>query len=339
MKRLIAIIALLYGSLWAQSSPVLDVPSKSSPANGPSYSQRYCSGFITRQGIPRTNFVVASKEAPHEDQFSGRSLLFLGGPGLAEGERYSLLRQVEDPDREDSSPEQRKKLGKLGNLYQEIGWVTVRSVQKGTAIASFDFSCDAAIPGDVVVPFHEKPAIAFRPTDAPQNAYQPTSGAASGHLLGSKDFLGLIATGQIVYTDFGAVKGARPGDYLLIRRGYARAELNKIDQASEQLPKGFDPNAVNQAKLSVNANDRIPSHVLGEMVVLNVTSESSTGLIVRSFAEMELGDLVESEVPQAYSGEETVTTGEKVPPCNVFTRVRELVWDFRDCRKVTDAKQ
>jgi len=148
-----------------------------------------------------------------------------------------------------------------------------------------------------------------------------------------------IATGQIVYTDFGAVKGARPGDYLLIRRGYARAELNKIDQASEQLPKGFDPNAVNQAKLSVNANDRIPSHVLGEMVVLNVTSESSTGLIVRSFAEMELGDLVESEVPQAYSGEETVTTGEKVPPCNVFTRVRELVWDFRDCRKVTDAKQ
>ncbi len=209
MKRLIAIFALLSGSLWAQSTSALDVPATSSKASGPSYSQLYCSGFITRQGLPRTNFVLASKEAPHEDQFSTHSIIFLAGPGLVEGERYSLVRQVEDPDREDSSPEQRKKLGKLGRLYQEIGWVTVHSVQKGAAIASFDFSCDTAVPGDIVVPFHEKPAIAFRRIDPPVNSFRPASGP-TGHILGSKDFIGVIGTGAVVYSDFGSPKESNP---------------------------------------------------------------------------------------------------------------------------------
>lgn len=334
MKRLIVIIALLSGSLWAQSSPSLDVPAKSSPANGPSYSQLYCSGFITRQAVPHTNFVLASKEAPHEDQIAGRSVIFLGGPGLAEGQRYSLLRQVEDPNREDSSPLQRKKLGKLGRLYEEVGWATVRSVQQGTAIATFDFSCDAAIPGDLVVPFQEKPAVSFRPQEAPVNSFLPAVGAPTGHILGSKEFIGLLGSGNIVYTDFGAVKGAKPGDYLFVRRGYATSDLNRIDQASEKLPRGFDSNAVNTAKPKVHADDGIPSHVLGEMLVLNVSAEASTALITRSFAEMELGDVVQGESLQATAtgSEATVTTGNDAKPCGLGTRVRSLL-HFHNCKQ------
>ena len=324
MKRLIAIFALLSGSLWAQTTSVLDVPSTSSKASGPSYSQLYCSGFITRQGLPRTNFVLASKEAPHEDQFALHSIIFLGGPGLVEGERYSLVRQVEDPDREDSSPEQRKKLGKLGRLYQEIGWVTVHSVQKGAAIASIDFSCDTAVPGDIVVPFHEKPAIAFRRIDPPVNSFRPASAGPTGHILGSKDFIGLISSGAIVYTDFGSARGVQPGDYLFVRRGYATADLNKIDRASEGLPKGYDPNAVNQAQLKPNAN--LPSRVLGEMLVLNVSAESSTAIVTRSFAEIQLGDAVEDENSEATSVE-AVPSKEVQPgqPCGAFSYLWHVV--------------
>ena len=324
MKRLIAIFALLSGSLWAQTTSSLDVPATSSKSSGPSYSQLYCSGFITRQGLPRTNFVLASKEAPHEDQFATHSIVFLGGPGLVEGERYSLIRQVEDPDREDSSPEQRKRLGKLGRLYQEIGWVTVHSVQKGAAIASVDFSCDTTVPGDIVVPFHEKPAVAFRRIDPSVNSFLPVAAGPTGHILGSKDFIGLIGSGAIVYTDFGSAKGVRPGDYLFVRRGYATADLNKIDSASEGLPKGYDPNAVNQPQLKANAN--LPSRVLGEMLVLNVSPESSTAIVMRSFAEIQLGDAVEDENPQATSGE-TAPIKEVPPakPCGAFSYMWRVV--------------
>ena len=324
MKRLIAVFALLSGSLWAQSSRALDVPATSSKSNGPSYSQLYCSGFITRQAVPRTNYVVASKEAPHEDQFAGRSIVFLGGPGLVEGERYSLLRQVVDPDREDSSPLQRKKLGKLGKLYQEVGWVTVHSVQKGTAIASFDFTCDTTVPGDIVVPFREKPTIQFRTTDEAVNSFRPSSSNPPGHILGSKDFLGLLGTGIIVYTDFGATKGAKPGDYLFIRRGYADADLNKIDQLSEKLPTGVDMNAVDQAKVSPKAQDQLPSHLLGEMLVLNVTPESSTGIITRSFAEMQLGDAVEDENSKPASDQAATTSAKD--ECSIVSRVRRVLF-------------
>ncbi len=328
MKRLIAILALLSGSLWAQSSPVLDVPAASSKSNGPSYTQLYCSGFITHQAVPRTNLVAASKEAPHEDQFSAGSILFLGGPGLAEGERYSLIRQVEDPDREDSSPLQRKRLGQLGKLYQEIGWVTVHSVQKGTAIASFDFACDTTVPGDIVVPFHEKPTVAFRTTDRPVNAFLPASGEPTGYILGSKDFIGLLGPGTIVYTDFGAAKGAPPGDYLLIRRGYADANLNKIDRASLDLPKGYEPNAVNQAKLKANSDAHFPSHVLGEMLVLSVSNESATALITRSFAEIQLGDVVQSEDLQAAVSESAAAPD---PHCSIVSRARRVLFLGHGC--------
>lgn len=331
MKRLTIAIALLSGTVLVQSGRSSEIPPGSSPGNGPSYSQVYCSGFVTRKAIPRTNFVLGSKETPHEDFFPGRSQLFLGGPALAEGQRYSILRQVKDPGRETSSPEQRKEIVKIGALYEEIGWATVHLVEKGAAVASFDFSCGTAIPGDIVVPFKEKPPVAFRTVDAPLRPFRAPA-AVQGHILASKDFVELLGTGQIVYTDFGSAKGAKAGDYLLILRGYSPADLNRIDRASERLPKGAvtEPATVNSAPIKPDAEDHIPSHVLGEMLVLDSTPESSTAIITRAFAEMELGDAVESEEPgvaAAQSAEPIEST-----PCSIVSRLRQLVLHFHNCR-------
>lgn len=300
MKYLIIAITLLSGSLWAQSSNTFDIPTSSSPAIGPSYSQLYCSGFVSKDAIPRTNFVLGSEESPHENRIPGRALMFLGGPGLAEGQRYSLLRHLEDPNHEDSSPEQRKKLANLGAYYQEVGWVTVHSIKKGAAIASFDFSCDPALSGDIVVPYTEKPKIAFRTIDPPIDSFHPALAEVKGHILGAQDFVALLGTGIIVYTDFGEAKGAKPGDYLVVLRGYAPGDLNRIDRASEQLPRGAETEAtaVKSAKIDSHSDDRLPPHVLGEILLLNVSRDSSTAIITRSFAEMELGDVVQSEAPQ-----------------------------------------
>src|SRR6266545_4279423 len=119
MKLRFMAILLLSAGLWAQSGPT----AASLQPSGPKYSQLYCSGFITR-----------AKESPHADRFSGRETLFLRGSNLAAGNRYSIVRQVSDPNREDSSPEQRSRLAGLGDLYEDIGWVTVQTVENGTAI-------------------------------------------------------------------------------------------------------------------------------------------------------------------------------------------------------------
>jgi hypothetical protein len=292
----------------------------------------YCSGFVTRKAIPHTNFVVGSKESPHEGFFPGRSQLFFGGPALIEGERYSILRQIEDPSKETSSPEQRKTFSRIGALYKEVGWATVHQAEKGASVATFDFSCDAAIAGDIVVPFKEKPPVAFRTVDAPLRPFRAPA-AIQGHILSSKDFVGLLGNGQIVYTDFGTAKGAKAGDYLLILRGYAPADLNRIDRASERLPSGAsaEPEAVNEARIKPGTDKRIPLHVLGEMLVLNSTPESSTAIITRSFAEMELGDVVESEDPNRTSAEAAVVPDNSAP-CRLLTRLhRMLLLHFHNC--------
>ncbi|MDR3762846.1 MAG: hypothetical protein P4M01_01990 [Acidobacteriota bacterium] len=292
MKRLIAITLLITGSLWAQST--LSVPAKSVKSNPPSTSQQYCAGFISHNAISRQNHIVASKDAPHEDEFAGGSVLFIAGPTLKEGERYSILRETKDPNREEFTPEISRKMARLGRLYQELGWVTVHNIAGKISIASFDFSCDAAVPGDIVVPFEAKPEISVRGTDDPINPYV-SGNAINGHILGSKDALGLLGTGSIVYLDYGANKGAKVGEYLFIRRGYTDAELNTVDRISERLPKGAAIEAANPVKVTADDQKKLPAHLLGEVVLLDVRETASTGYILRSFAEIQLGDAVEEE--------------------------------------------
>ena len=242
---------------------------------------------------------------------------------MVEGQRYSILRQIADPDRETSSPEQRDRLEKLGALYEEIGWVTVHSVLHGATVASFDFSCDAALRGDIVVPYKEKLPIAFRTVDVPIDSFREISSAAKGHILGSRDFVGLLGTGQVVYTDFGSAKGAKAGDYLVVMRGYAPDDLNRIDRISLALPRGAeaDFSVVNPAHVKADADSRIPQHVLGEMLVLNATPESSTAIITRSFAEMQLGDVIEDEIGQS-SGARAATSANQ---CRLVSRVHQFL--------------
>jgi len=299
MKTFIGTTLLLSAALWALPGAAQVAAgggqADGARTHGPTYSQLYCSGFIAQKGISRSTYVLGSKESPQEDRLQGRSMLFLRGPGLNEGARYSILRQIADPNREDSSPGERRKLGALGGLYQDIGWVTVRSIENGTAIASFDFACGAAVPGDLIVPFEERPQISFRNSEPTLPSFLGARAATAGQILGAREFAALMGDGTIVYTDFGSGKGASPGDYLLITRGYAASDLNQIDRLSDHLPMGAEITTVNPAKLPRDPGSMMPIRVLGEMLVLNVTEHSCTALITRSTAEIGLGDVVQLE--------------------------------------------
>jgi hypothetical protein len=299
MKSFIGTTLLLSAALWALPGAAQVAAGADSAAgahiHGPTYSQLYCSGFISKKHISRSTYVLGSKESPHEDRLQGRSMLFLRGDGLTEGERYSIVRQVADPNREDSSPDERQRLSSLGGLYQDIGWVTVRSIDNGTAIASFDFACGAAVPGDLIIPFEERPQISYRDSNPTLPTFLGARAGTTGHILGAREFDALLGSGAIVYTDFGASKGASPGTYLLITRGYASGDMNRIDRLYERLPRGAEITAVNPAGLPRNAGEKMPIRVLGEMLILNTTEHSSTALITRSSSEIGLGDVVHLE--------------------------------------------
>ena len=324
MKHLIMAIALLSGSLAAQSSPGAARPVGASPAFVPSYSIQNCAGFISRKPVARLGTVVGSKESPHEGQFAAHSQMFLQGKPLEEGKRYRLVRQVVDPNIEESSPEQRKRLQRLGAMYQEIGWATVNRILDGTAVASFDFACDTAIVGDLVVAYEEREPIAVRTYDPPMESFKAKDHAVKGAILGSKDFDELLGTGQIIYTNFGTVKGARRGDYLLILRGYAPENLNAIDRISERLPAGGDPARVNPGAVKADADRRMPQHVMGEALVLYANADSSTALITRAVADLELGDVVESEKEAAGAENEPVAASADEPACHPMSRWQRL---------------
>jgi len=283
-------MVLLPAALWAQLAPASGSPSVSAD-----YSRLYCSGFITRDSISRANFVLGSTESPHEDRFAQRMTLFLRGPELVANTRYSVVRQVMDPNHVDSSPEQRKRLAGLGSRYDDIGWVTVHSVENGTAIATFDFACEATLPGDILVPFHERPQAAVRNPAPPLESFRAGSAALTGQILGARDNASVYGNGMVVYTDFCSNKGVKTGDFLVISRGYAPQDLNRVDRASDHLPRGLEMSAVDPAVIPPDSDSLMPNRILGELVVLSTSPEASVAMITRNSAEVEIGDKVQLE--------------------------------------------
>lgn len=304
---------LFPAALVAQSGSVSAQTQETLPLTGPGYSQLYCSGFITRDHISRSTFVLGSKESPHEGRFEQHSTLFLRGEGLTPGARFSVIRQVEDLNREDSSPDQRKRLASLGDHYDDIGWLTVQSIENGTAVATFDFSCEPAMPGDILVPFRERPQPTLRPTSVPLDSFRTGSPAVTGHILGSRDYLSVVGAGVTVFTDFGSNKGAKPGDYLIISRGYAPGDLNRIDRISENLPRDVQMSAQNPASVPSSGDALMPVHILGEMVILSVSPDASVALITRTAAEVQLGDVVQLEGAQVVASAAVADAGPVVP--------------------------
>jgi len=120
-------------------------------------------------------------------------------------------------------------------------------------------------------------------------------GKAAREILAALDFLSILGSGHTVYTNFGSAKGAKLGDYLYVLRGYTAGDLNRIDRASERLPKGAEDTSYKPAKITEGAQAAAPLHVLGEVLVIDVTADSCTAVITRSFAEIGLGDLVQKE--------------------------------------------
>ncbi len=272
----------------------------------PTAADIYCAGFISKGRIPDANYVNGGLETPVSTKFKLGELIYLAGRGYQAGQLYSIVRELRDANEYEIFPGQRKILAATGHPYGEIGRVRVVDTRSHTAIAQVEFSCDPINPGDVAVPFVERPAVSFR---APGHfdRFAPASGKLSGRVVLGKDFDSVLGTGMKLYMNMGSNQGVKVGDYFRVVRSYNATLHDPVDSLSfktgttedtQMRPPTFEADRFTKTKgPNIHVGD-LPRLAVGEVVVLNVTPTASSAMVVFALEDVHVGDMVELDASE-----------------------------------------
>jgi hypothetical protein len=299
MKKVLAML-LLAVPIFALGQDQPSVAEQAKPAastnlkereQAPTYSDIYCAGFVTKENIPTANHILAGLSSPHGVRFSARDTVYLEGTGFVVGNRYSVVRKIEDRNLEELFPGQRALLKRSGNEYSDLGRVMVTYIDKNVAVATVEFSCQPMAPGDALVPFQEKEMVKYSPQRDHFERFAPY-GAKAGRIIDGKEFDQFLGTGQKLYVNMGANQGIHPGDYLRVTRNYDPKDLPPVDRFSLDSPYEQDE-AKDAVKLKKTDYKKLPFRGIGEILVLSVTPETATGMITMALEDVQVGDVVE----------------------------------------------
>jgi len=295
MKRVALFVVFCTALALAQQAPPPPATNLVERPEAPTYSDLYCAGFISRQEIGRGNYLIGGLNTPNQTQFAQGDTVFLEGSGYQEGTRYSLVREVQDPNRMQMFPGQRMAIAEAGQPYVDLGRVRVTAIRGVTAIAVVEFSCTAIVAGDLVVPFQEKPPLAYRaPTTF--DRFPAAPGALTGRIVLAKNFDTIAATGHKVYVNVGADKGVKAGDYFRVVRSYDPAKMDPVDALAYKVPYSEEAQK-NVPRVPMTRFAELPRRAIAEGIVLNVTPTASTVMITLALEGVNVGDTVELEGP------------------------------------------
>jgi hypothetical protein len=272
----------------------------------PTAADIYCAGFLSKDRLPDANYVNGGLQTPTSTKFETGELVYLAGSGYQAGQLYSIVREMRDANEYEIYPGERKVLAAAGRPYGEIGRVRVVDTRSHSAIAQVEFSCDPINPGDVAVPFVEKPPVAFH-VPGHFDRFAPSSGKLSGRIVLGKDFDSVLGTGMKLYMNMGSNQGVKVGDYFRVVRSYTATLRDPVDSLSfkaqtsedtQKRPPAFEANRFTKTKgANIHVGD-LPRRAVGEVVVLNVTPTSSSAMVVFALEDVYAGDTVELDEQQ-----------------------------------------
>jgi hypothetical protein len=272
----------------------------------PTAADIYCAGFITKEHIPDANYVNGGLETPTSTKFEIGELIYLAGSGYQAGQLYSVIREIRDVNEYEIYPGMRKILAAAGQPYGEIGRVRVVDTRSHSAIAQVEFSCDPINPGDVVVPFVERPPVTFH-VPGHFDRFAPPNGKLTGRVVLGKDFDGFLGTGMKLYMNMGSNQGVKVGDYFRVVRSYEATLKDPVDSLSfdartsedtQARPPAFEANRFTKTKgPNIHVRD-LPRRAVGEVVVVNVTPTASSAMVVFALEDVYAGDTVELDNQQ-----------------------------------------
>jgi hypothetical protein len=268
----------------------------------PTYADLYCAGFINKQILPNANYVAGGLQTPNTTKFVTGDIVYLTGSNYTLGGQYTILRELMDQNRYEVFPGQKKALAEAGQPYGEIGRVRIIDTRSKNAIAQIEYSCDPINPGDIAVPFAEKPAVSFHPPLRFDRFAPTTNGKTSGRIVLGKDFDSVLGTGMKLYINVGSNQGVKVGDYFRAVRSYNADLKDPVDSLSfnastaedtQKRPPSIEGNFMTKTKgPNIHVSD-LPRRAVGEIVIIGVTPTTATGMIVFSMEDVHAGDGVE----------------------------------------------
>lgn len=280
----------------AQVSPSVLPTNIVQKGTSATYTDVYCAGWMSPKDLPNSTYVLAGQDSPNTARFVKNDSVFLYGSGWQEGQKVQVVRRAKDPNYFMMYEGQAAEVGKMGFLFFDLGQATVTFVHGNTAVAHIDFSCDAVVPGDLVMPFQERQVAAFRPRPYAFKQYVANSNATKGRIVLSKDFDAYLGEGKKFYVNVGSNQGLKVGDYLRVYRGYSLHDMDPTDQASIYTAS-LDDDQYKEPPTSVKRYGELPDHTLGQAVVLLTTPTTATAMVVYSVEDIHIGDRIELMPP------------------------------------------
>ncbi len=320
MKKTGLFLLLLATAAWAQDTTMASAGDANAPQGTaptsvtfpieriqtPTYADLYCAGFINKQVLPNSNYVAGGLQTPNTTKFVTGDIIYLAGTGYTTGAQYTILRELRDQNRYEVFPGQKKMLDATGQPYGEIARVRIVDTRNKTAIGQVEYSCDPVNPGDIAVPFAEKPSVSFHPP-LRFDRFVPNTNKLSGRIVLGKDFDSVLGTGMKVYTNVGSNQGVKVGDYFRAFRSYSSDLKDPVDSLSfaasttedtQKRPPSIEGNWMTKTKgPNIHVAD-LPRRAVGELVIIGVTPTTSTGMIVFSLEDVHAGDGVELDEQQ-----------------------------------------
>jgi outer membrane protein OmpA-like peptidoglycan-associated protein len=274
-----------------KQQPVIARTNLTQAFNGPNLSEIYCAGFISKQALRPSGTVIAGERAPDETEYADNEYIYLSGKDVEEGKEYLLLRRTKDPNQYQSFPGQLATLARLGDLYQDLGRAKVIHVRKKVGVALIESSCGSTLPGDIAVPFQERPRPEFKQTTFDQ--FAPPNGKTTGRIVMGRDLDTLVGFRRVVYLNVGEAQGVKPGDYFRITRDYRSVMENPMESLPFNAPAyddtQKDPSTFNFRRQA----GELPRRSVGELMVLSTSANSATALTTLVPEDVHLGDTVE----------------------------------------------
>ena len=317
MKKTGLLLLLAAGMACAQSAPPLSSTMVATPnANGtvdsnvsvpfvryqtPTQADIYCAGFISKDRVPDANYVNGGLETPTDTKFERGEIIYLTGNGYQAGQLYSIVRELRDVNEYEIYEGMRKMLATIGHPYGEIGRVRVLDTRSHSAIAQVEFSCDPINPGDVVMPFVEKPPVSFH-VPGHFDRFAPANGKLTGRVVLGKDFDTVLGTGMKLYLNVGANQGVKVGDHFRVVRSYTADLRDPVSSLSFKTGMSedtqvhsptFEANYLTKGKgQNIHVGD-LPRRAVGELVIVGTTPTSSSAMVVFALEDVFAGDTVE----------------------------------------------
>jgi hypothetical protein len=267
----------------------------------PSSADLYCAGFVSKQLQPNADYVAGGLQTPNTTKFVNGDLIYLSGSGYQTDKEYSILREIVNPNKHEVFAGQDRLVKSIGQPYAELAKVRIVDTRSKMAIAQVEFSCDPIVPGDIAVPFVEKPTVSFH-LPVRFDRFAPATAKTAGRIVLAKDFDSVLGTGMKVYINVGATQGVKVGDYFRAVRGYEADRQSEVDSLSfkastaedtQKDPPSVDPNFLTRTKgVAIHVAD-MPRRSVGEIVVLSTTPTTATGMIVFALEDVHVGDNVE----------------------------------------------